>query len=159
MRKCKRAVFRFLVRFPQSETNFSSLSRWWPLFPPPVQACSHLTLCGFYLCHRFEVDIFVDAAHSQLGYKNSDAILRRAACFMMLFSVSIALLLQGKSWGSHCLLSFLVGASCMSQDYAKRWDAKCHFFIKRGSSCRLFSSLLATSRKAFTEYLYSTYQE
>lgn len=70
--KCQRAFVRFLVRLPQRETSlwwiFLSLSLWWPLFPLPVQAFSHLKLCGFYLCHRFagvQVDIFVDV-HSQV---------------------------------------------------------------------------------------------
>lgn len=98
--------------------GFSSLSLRWPLFPPPVQAFSHLKRCGFYLCHQFvgtqEVHIFVDTIHSQLGYKNSDVIPRKAACFMMLSSVPIALLKKGNEGqlgGRIVLQCFLVGTS------------------------------------------------
>lgn len=61
-----------------------------------------------------EVHIFVDTIHSQLGYKNSDVIPRKATCFMMLFSVPIALLERGNEGqlGSHVALQFfLVGTS------------------------------------------------
>lgn len=68
--------------------------------------------------HQFvgiqEVHIFVDTIHSQLGYKNSDVIPRKATCFMMLFSVPIALLKKGNEGqlgGRTVLQCFLVGTS------------------------------------------------
>lgn len=142
---------------------FSPLSLWRPLFPPPVQAFSHLKRVAFIYAISLQESkkstFLFETVHSWLGYKNSDVTPMRATCFMMLFSVPIALLYKGngRMLGEGCRVVvqfFLVGPSCITLGFtshagmpeARLHKRQCYWWV-------LFSSLLAISRKAFTEYV------
>lgn len=119
-----------------------------------------------FVCRRFvgvqEVHIFLDTVHSQLGYKNSDGIPMRATCFIMLFSVSTACLLQGRGGELGVTLPcgpFFVGTSYITLPSGLHQTVGCQMPLFPKRQCQLwvlFSSLLAISRKAFMEYFYST---
>lgn len=75
----------------------------------------------------------MDTIHSQLGYKNSDVIPKKATCVMMLFSVPIALLERGNEGqlGSHVALQFFFWWVHLHRVDATWWEARSHFFVKK----------------------------
>lgn len=117
----------------------------------------HTTLCGFYLCHRFvgiqEMDIFVDTVHSQLGYKKFRRDSKEGYLLCETISdLECPLTTSERGKGPHCLVTLFGGCLMCNACFRIMPSAEMPLVHKRLFQLWVFSSLLATSRKALSEY-------